>query len=58
MFVVDFDELYLGKLFEVFRQRQGHIVERAIRLATTRQVHMGHTFRKGEFAVTGEAVEY
>jgi hypothetical protein len=58
MLVVDFDELYFGELFEIFRQRQGHIVERAIRLAAARQVHMGNAFCKGEFAVTGETVEH
>jgi hypothetical protein len=57
MFVIDFDELHLGELLEIFHQRARDVVERAIRLAVARQVNMCNAIGKGEFAVTGETVE-
>jgi hypothetical protein len=57
MFVIDFNELHLRELFEIFCQRARDVVERAVRLAVARQVHMCHTIGKGEFAVTGETIE-
>jgi len=57
IFVVDFDELYFGELFEIFHQRTRDVVQRAVRLALTRQIDMGNAVGKGKFAVTCEAVE-
>jgi len=57
-FIINFDELHFGELFEVLGQRAGDVVQRAIRLATTGQIHMGDTIGKHKFAVTGETIEY
>jgi len=57
VFVVDFDELHFGELFEVKGERACNGVQCAIRLTCTREVDVGDTVRESEFAITGEAVE-
>jgi hypothetical protein len=50
--------LNFGELFEVEHQRERNGVERAIRLATAREIDMHNTIGKGDFAVAGETVEH
>ena len=57
VFVVDLDELHFGELLEIFHQRTRDVVERAVRLASARQVNMCNPIRKGKFAVAREAIE-
>ena len=57
MFIIDFDKLHLGELFEVFSQRARNIIERTIRLAFASQIHVCNAIRKRKLAVTGETVE-
>jgi hypothetical protein len=57
IFVVDFDELHFGELFEIFSQWTRDVVERTIRLAAAHQIYMGNAIRKGKFTVTRETVE-
>jgi hypothetical protein len=49
--------LNFGELFEVKHQRQRNGVKRAIRLATTRKIHMRDTISEHKLAVTGKTVE-
>lgn len=57
VFVIDFDKLHFGELLEVFHERARDVVERAIRLASARQIHMCYAITKDEFAITSETVE-
>jgi hypothetical protein len=50
--------LNFGELFEVERERERNGIERAVRLATTREIYMRDTIGKCQFAVTGETIEY
>ena len=47
-----------GELFEVEHQRERDGIERAIRLATTREVDMYNTISKSDLAVACETVEH
>ena len=58
MFIINFDELNFRELFEVFHKRARNSIERAIRLATAREIHMHDTIGKRNFAVAGETVEH
>ena len=58
MFVVDLDKLNLGELFEIYHQRAGDGVQRAIRLTTAREIDVRNTIGKCEFAVTSKTVEH
>ena len=58
MFVVDLDKLNLGELFEIYHQRAGDGIQRAIRLTTAREIDMRDAIGKYEFAVTGKTVEH
>jgi len=58
VFIIDLNELHFRELFEIEHQRERDGVERAVRLAATRQIDMRDTIGKCQFAVAGEAVEY
>lgn len=58
MFIIDLDELHLRELFEVEHKRERNSIERAIRLATAREINMRDAIRKDKFAVAGETVEH
>ena len=58
MFVIDFDKLHFGELFEVFHERTRDVIKGAVRLTFAREIHLRHTIGKSQFAVTGEAIEY
>lgn len=45
-------------MLEVFHERARDVIERAIRLALPCQINLRHTIGKGQFAVTGEAIEH
>lgn len=47
-----------GELFEVEHQRERDGVERAVRLATAREVDMHNTISKSDLAVACETVEH
>ena len=49
--------MHFGELLEIFHQRTRDVVERAVRLAATRQVDMCNTISKGKSAVTREAIQ-
>jgi hypothetical protein len=50
--------LNLRELFEVFHQRAGNGIERAIRLTTAREINMRDTIGECEFTVAGKTVEH
>lgn len=58
MLVVNFDELHFGELLEVLHERNGNVVQRAVRLALAREVRVDDAICIFHFAVTGEAVRY
>lgn len=50
--------MHFGELFEVFRQRAGDGVKRAIRLTPAGEINAGDAVGIFDFAVAGEAVEH
>ena len=56
-FIIDFDELNFGELFEIFGERTCNVVERAVGLAPTRKIDMRNSIGKSESAIAGEAVK-
>ena len=46
-----------GELFEVERERERDGIERAVRLATTREIYMCDTIGKCQFAVASETIK-
>lgn len=58
MFIVDLDELHLGKLLEILRERLGDVIQRAVGLALPDEIDVRHTIGIGEAAVTGETIEH
>ena len=58
MFIVNFHELNFRELFEIFHERARDGVERAVRLATAREVYMRDTIGKCNFVVASESVEH
>ena len=56
-FIIDFDELHFGELFEIFTERTCNVVERTVGLAPTRKIDMRNSISKGEPAIAGETVE-
>lgn len=56
VFVVEFDELHFGELFEVRHERQRNVVERAIRLTRAQEINMRDAVRKFDAAVASESV--
>ena len=57
MLVIDFDELYFGELFDIFGQWARNVIEGAIGLTFTSQIHMCNAVCKNQFAITGETIE-
>ena len=58
MFIVDFDELHLGELFEVLHERARDGIERAVGLATAREIDLRNAISKCEFAITRKTVRH
>ena len=58
MFIIDLDELHLGELFEVEHERERDGIERAVRLATAREIDVRNAIGKYQFVVTSETVEH
>ena len=56
MFIINFDELNFGELFEIEHQGERNGIERAIRLTTTGKIHMCNTISKCKFGVTSKTV--
>ena len=56
MFIINFDELNFGELFEIEHQGERNGIERAIRLTTTCKIHVCNTISECKFAVTGETI--
>jgi hypothetical protein len=50
--------LNFRELFEIFRERAGDGIERAIRLATARKIDVRNAISKYKFAIAGEAIEH
>jgi hypothetical protein len=48
--------LHFGELLEVLHERYGDVIQRAVRLALTREVDVGDAVGIFDFAVAGEAV--
>lgn len=58
MFVVDLDELHFGELFEVRRERERDVVQRAVRLTRAREIDVRNTVGVFDAAVAGESVQH